>query len=54
MKLMRSNSRESFEGRQEFEFLGVFYSGDYFKNKLFYLVSFTIGYFTPLLRREYF
>lgn len=54
IKLLREDSRESFEGLSEFEYEGVFYIGDYYKNKLLYLFSFCIGYLTPFFRREYF
>lgn len=54
VKLLRPDSREEFEGIKNLEPVGLFYIGDYFKNKLIYLISFTLGYFTPLCRREYF
>lgn len=54
LKLLRKNSREEFDGLSEFEQAGLFYIGDLFKNKFLYLLSFTIGHFTPMLRREYF
>ena len=54
IKLLRPDSREEFDAIQGLEAVGVFYIGDYFKNKILYLVSFTLGHFTPLLRREYF
>lgn len=54
LKLLRPDSREEFEGVFDLEPAGLFYIGDYFKNKIFYLVSFCVGYLTPFLRREYF
>ena len=54
VKLLRADSREEFEGVFDLESAGLFYIGDYFKNKILYLLSFCLGYFTPLFRREYF
>jgi SAM-dependent methyltransferase len=54
IKLLRHDSRESFEALEGFEVVGLFFIGDVYKNKLLYFVSFFIGYFTPLFRREYF
>lgn len=54
LKLLRKQSREEFEPISNLEFVGVFYFGDYFQNKLLYLVSVFIAYFTPFFRREYF
>ena len=53
-KLLRPNSREEFEGVSTLEYIGVFYLGEYFKNKFLYLVSAFLGYYTSILRREYF
>ncbi len=54
IKLLRPDSREGFDGVEGFEPVGLFYIGEYFKNKVLYLLSFCLGYLTPLLRREYF
>ena len=54
IKLLRSDSREAFDGVEGLECEGVFYIGDYYKNKVLYLLSFCIGHLTPFLRREYF
>jgi len=54
IKLLRPDSREEFDGLSNFEVVGLFYIGDYFKNKVIYLTTFCLGYFTPLFRREYF
>jgi SAM-dependent methyltransferase len=54
LKLLRKQSREEFEGLDQFEYAGVFYLGDYYRNKLMYLVSAISGYYTRLFRREYF
>ena len=54
IKLLRPNSREEFEGISDFEPIGLFYIGNYHRNKIIYLVSFFLGYFTPICRREYF
>lgn len=54
LKLLRPESREEFDGISGFESVGLFYIGEYFKNKLLYLISFCAGYLTPFLRREYF
>jgi len=54
IKLLRPDSREEFEGLADFEVAGLFYFGDFFKNKFAYLVSVFLGYYTPILRREYF
>lgn len=54
IKLLRKDSREEFDGIEGLELAGLFYIGDYFKNKIVYLFSFCMGYFTPFLRREYF
>lgn len=54
IKLLRPDSREEFEGIKDFEVAGLFFIGDFFKNKLAYLFSFTLGHFTSLFRREYF
>lgn len=54
IKLLRPDSRESFEGLTGFEVAGLFYIGDHFDNKIAYFFSFIVGYYTRLLRREYF
>jgi len=54
IKLLRDESREEFDKLEGLEYADTFYLGEYFKNKIFYLVSSFIAYFTPLLRREYF
>lgn len=54
IKLLRPDSREEFDAVQGFEATGLFYIGDHFKNKVAYFLSFTLGHFTPFLRREYF
>jgi ubiquinone/menaquinone biosynthesis C-methylase UbiE len=54
IKLLRPDSREEFEGISTLEYVDVFYIGDHYHNKLAYLISFALGYFTPLMRREYF
>ena len=54
IKLLRPDSREEFEGIGEFEAVGLFYIGDFFKNELAYMLSFAIGHFTQFFRREYF
>ncbi len=54
IKLLRKESREEFEGIDTLEYAGVFFFGDYFKNKIMYLLSVFLGYYTTLLRREYF
>ncbi len=54
IKLLRKESREEFEGIDTLEYVGVFFFGDYFKNKIMYLLSVFLGYYTTLLRREYF
>ncbi|MDE2041073.1 MAG: class I SAM-dependent methyltransferase [Patescibacteria group bacterium] len=54
IKLLRPDSREEFEGVGDFEPVGLFYIGDLYHNKLWYFISFALGYFTPLFRREYF
>lgn len=54
LKLLRPDSREEFDGVFDLEPVGLFYIGDYFKNKILYLFSFCIGYYLPILRREYF
>lgn len=54
IKLLRPDSREEFEGISGLGPVGLFYIGEYFKNKILYLLSFSIGYLTPILRREYF
>ena len=54
IKLMRAESREGFEGLSGFEVDGLFYIGDYHRNKILYLLQFTLGHFTPWFRREYF
>ncbi len=55
IKLLRTESREEFEGIAELEYLDVFYIGNYFKNKLLYFLSFFAGYYFPeLFAREYF
>ncbi len=53
-KLLREDSREEFETIKTFEWVNVFYLGDYYKNKILYLISAFLGYYTPLFRREYF
>ena len=53
-KLLRDESREEFEGISNLEYVGVFYLGNYHKNKFLYLISAFLGYYTPLCRREYF
>ena len=53
-KLLRPDSREGFEGVSSLEYVGVFYLGDYFRNKFLYLISAFLGYYTPVFRREYF
>jgi 2-polyprenyl-3-methyl-5-hydroxy-6-metoxy-1,4-benzoquinol methylase len=54
LKLLRPESREEFEGIDSLEPAGLFYIGDFHPNKLVYLVKFSLGYLTPLFRREYF
>jgi SAM-dependent methyltransferase len=54
IKLLRPESREEFEGIDSLEPVGLLYIGDYHPNKVLYLLSFCIGYLTPLFRREYF
>jgi ubiquinone/menaquinone biosynthesis C-methylase UbiE len=54
LKLLRSESREEFEGISGLEQVGLFYIGDYYKNNLLYMFTFCIGYLIPFLRREYF
>jgi SAM-dependent methyltransferase len=55
IKLLRPQSREEFDGLADLEYVGVFYLGDYFKNKLLYLVSAMLGYYLPKwFAREYF
>jgi SAM-dependent methyltransferase len=54
IKLLRPDSREEFDAIQGLEYAGVFYIGDYYKNKVLYLLSFITGHYTPLFRREYF
>ncbi|MEO8637391.1 MAG: class I SAM-dependent methyltransferase [Candidatus Taylorbacteria bacterium] len=54
LKLLRPESREEFEGIRNFEPVGLFYIGDMFKSKVAYFLSFTLGHFTPIFRREYF
>ena len=53
-KLLRQKSREEFEPIVGLEYLGVFYLGEYFKNKILYGISAFLGYYTTILRREYF
>lgn len=53
-KLLRAESREEFESIETLFAEDVFYLGDYHKNKMLYLASAFLGYFTPLCRREYF
>lgn len=53
-KLLRPDSKEEFEGIADLEWAGVFYIGDYYKNKFAYLVSAFVGYYTPIFRREYY
>ena len=53
-KLLREDSREEFETIKTFEWVNVFYLGDYYKNKILYLISAFLGYYTPIFRREYF
>ncbi len=54
IKLLRPDSREEFEGLKGFEPVGLFFIGDLFKNKILYFISFVLGYYTRLMRREYF
>ncbi|MFA6554482.1 MAG: class I SAM-dependent methyltransferase [Candidatus Paceibacterota bacterium] len=53
-KLLREDSREEFEPISSLEWVGVFYLGDYYSNRVMYLISAFLGYYTPLFRREYF
>lgn len=55
MKLIgRQESREEFECLENLEKIGLFYFGEYYKNKLLYLLSAMISYYLPVGRREYF
>lgn len=54
IKLLRKESREEFEGINTLEYAGLFFFGDYFKNKIMYLISVFFGYYTVFFRREYF
>ena len=54
IKLFRAESREEFEGITTLDPVGLFYIGDYHRNRLVYLFRFIIGYLTPFFRREYF
>ena len=53
-KLLRAEIREEFEPISSLEIEGVFYLGNYHKNKFLYLLSAFFGYYTPFCRREYF
>ncbi len=54
VKLLRKESREEFEGIENLEYIDTLYFGDFFNNKLWYLISVCLAYYTPLFRREYF
>jgi len=54
IRLFRKESREEFDEISNLESVGVFYLGDYHKNRILYFVSALLGYLTPLCRREYF
>lgn len=54
IKLLRDESREEFEKLEGFVYVDTLYFGDYYKNKLLYLLSVLLAYYTPLCRREYF
>lgn len=54
LKLLRKESRESFEGLSNLEFISVFYIGNYSKNRLVYFFNFLIAFYLPFRRREYF
>ncbi|MEK7520821.1 MAG: methyltransferase domain-containing protein [Patescibacteria group bacterium] len=54
IKLLRKESREEFEGIENLEYLDILYFGDFFNNKLSYLISICLAYYTPFFRREYF
>lgn len=54
IKLLRDESREEFEKLEGFEYVDTLYFGDYFKNKVAYLLSVFIAYHLPFFRREYF
>ncbi len=52
--LERKESLEEFEGITDLEYVDVLYFGDYYPNKILYLLSVFIAYYFPILRREYF
>lgn len=54
VKLLRTESREEFDAIDTLEPVGLFHIGDYHSNKVLYLIRFTLGFWTPLFRREYF
>lgn len=54
VKLLRKESREEFEGIENLEYIDTLYFGDFFNNKLLYLISVCLAYYTPFFRREYF
>jgi len=53
-KLIKKDLREGFEFVEGFDFINVFYFGQYFNNKIIYFLSILISYYLPLGRREYF
>ena len=55
IKLLRAQSREEFDSLTNLEYVGVFYLGNHFKNRLLYLISAALGYYLPSwFAREYF
>src|SRR3989338_6988896 len=54
LKLLRKESRESFDGLDSLEFIDVFYLGNYSKNRFIYFLNCLIAFYLPFFRREYF
>jgi hypothetical protein len=54
IKLLNENGKGELGGLNEFRYAGVFYLGDYHRNRLLYFLSALLGYYTPWMRREYF
>lgn len=54
LKLLKEDGKGEFGGLSVFEYVGLFYMGDYYKNRLMYFISVFLGFYTRLFRREYF
>ncbi len=54
LKLLRHESREEFDAITGVEHVATIYLGEYYRNRILYLLSALIAYHLPFFRRQYF